>query len=121
MVKHSGAHVEVYESGKFPEGAAEAFENMGKFNETLMKDGWVVDMGGLKPTSAATRIDFSGGKPRTTDGPFSETKELVGGFWLLDAPSKEALVERMQHCPFPFGETVEIRPLHSQEDLDKLV
>lgn len=122
MVKHpDGPLGEIFESGKFPDGADQAFEKMGKFNEALIKDGWLVEAGGLKPTSAAARIDYSGAKPKVTDGPFSETKELVGGFWLLEAPSKEALVERMLQCPFPFGETVEIRPLHSEEDLAELI
>jgi hypothetical protein len=120
MVKHEGAAAARYERGEFPDTVQEDFANMGAFNETLIKDGWLLDMGGLKPTSAATEIDYSGAKPKITDGPFSETKELVGGFWLLNAPSKEALVERMLQCPFPYGETIEIRPLFSEDDLAEL-
>lgn len=121
MVKHSGPRVAIYESGKFPESAPEDFAKMGAFNETLAKDGWVVDMGGLKPTAAGARIDYSGAKPRIIDGPFSETKELIGGFWLLEAPSKEVLVERLLTCPMPYGETLEIRPLFTDEDLQEFV
>src|SRR6185437_2490469 len=120
MVKHDGAAAARYERGEFPASAQEDFAKMGAFNETLIKDGWLVDMGGLKPTSASAKIDYSGAKPKIIDGPFSETKELVGGFWLLEAPSKEALVKRMLECPFPYGETIEIRPLFSQEDLAEL-
>ncbi len=117
MVKPKGAHAAQYENGTFPEGANESFEKMGAFNQTLVNDGWLLEMGGLKPTSAGARIDFSGAKPVITDGPFAETKEMVGGFWLLEAPSKEALVERLLQCPMPFGETLEIRPLFTDEDL----
>jgi len=119
MVKKNGAGRAMYERGEWPENIHEEFENMGAFNETLAKDGFkILDMGGLKPTSSATRIDFTDAKkPKTIDGPFAECKELVGGFWLLEAPSKEALVERLSHAPMPFGETLEIRPLFSEEDL----
>ena len=119
MVKPNSAELTRYESGNFPEDAGDSFEKMGAFNETLVKDGMLIDMGGLKPTSAGVRIDYSGAKPKVTDGPFAETKELVGGFWLLEAGSKEALVERLLQCPFTYGESVEIRPLYSEDDLEK--
>lgn len=118
MVKPNSAEAARYEAGKFPEDAADSFAKMGAFNQTLINDGMLLDMGGLKPTSAGARIDYSGAKPQVTDGPFAETKELVGGFWLLEASSKEALVERLLQCPFPYGESIEIRPLFSDEDLE---
>ncbi len=90
---------------------------MGAFNQTLINDGMLLEMGGLKPTSAGARINYSGAKPQITDGPFTETKELVAGFWLLEARSKEELVERLSHCPFQYGESIEIRPLFSDQDL----
>lgn len=121
MVKPNDVEVAHYEAGKFPEDAADSFAKMGEFNQTLINDGMLLDMGGLKPTSAGARIDYSGAKPRITDGPFAETKELVGGFWLLEASSKEVLVERLLQCPFPYGESVEIRPLYSEEDLEALI
>jgi len=122
MVKHNGPSAATYERGEWPETANDDFEKMGAFNDTLSKDGFkILDMGGLKPTSASTRIDFTDAKkPKTTDGPFSETKELVGGFWLLEAPSKEALVARLQQAPMPYGETLEIRPLFTDEDLAEI-
>jgi hypothetical protein len=120
MVKPNKDEVARYEGGGFPETFRDDLEKMGAFNEALIKDGMLLDMGGLKPTSKGVRIDFSGAKPKVTDGPFAETKELAAGFWLLEAPSKEALTERLSHCPFPYGESIEIRPLFSDEDIKDL-
>lgn len=121
MVKPNKNEVPRYEAGRFPETFGEDMAKMGAFNETLIKDGMLLDMGGLKPTSAGTRIDFSGAKPQITDGPFAETKELVAGFWLLEARSKDDLVQRLAQCPFPYGESIEIRPLFSEEDLEACI
>lgn len=117
MVKPKGDHAALYEKGRFPDDAGKAFAAMGAFNQTLVNDGMLLELGGLKPTSAGARIDYSGAKPQITDGPFSETKELVGGFWLLEAPSKDELVKRLLQCPMPYGETLEIRPLFTDDDL----
>lgn len=121
MVKPNAAEIPRYEAGQFPESFPESLDRMGKFNETLTNDGMLVDMGGLQPTSHAVKIDYSGAKPQITDGPFTETKELVAGFWLLEAPSKEELVRRLSQCPFDFGESIEIRPLFSEEDIEALL
>ncbi|HKU66718.1 MAG TPA: YciI family protein [Candidatus Baltobacteraceae bacterium] len=117
MVKPNQDEIPRYESGNFPENFKDDIAKMGAFNETLINDVMIVDMGGLKPTSKGTRIDYSGAKPQITDGPFAETKELIAGFWLLEAPSKEELVKRLSQCPFQNGESIEIRPLFSDEDL----
>lgn len=117
MVKPNQNEVARYEAGSFPENFSDDIAKMGAFNETLVKDGMLVEMGGLRPTSKGTRIDYSGAKPQITDGPFAETKELIAGFWLLEAPSKEELVERLARCPFQYGESIEIRPLFSEEDI----
>jgi hypothetical protein len=106
-----------YESGTIP-ATKEDFAEMGAFNETLIRDGVLLDMGGLQPTSKGARISYAGGKASVTDGPFAETKELVAGFWLLQARSKDEIVERLSHCPFRIGETVEIRQLFEPEDLE---
>lgn len=119
MVKPSEAEGARFEAGIWPENFEGSLAKMGAFNEALIKDGMLLDMGGLKPTSKGARIDFSGAKPRVTDGPFAETKELVAGFWLLEAPSLDALVERLSHCPFDYSESIEIRPLFSDEDLEE--
>lgn len=91
---------------------------MGKFNETLSRDGIILGMGGLKPSSLGARISYAGGKPTVTDGPFTETKELVAGFWLLQGRSKEEIVERISRAPFEDGASVEIRPLYEDEDFE---
>src|SRR5947209_8161194 len=118
MVKPNQAEAARYETGSFPENFSDALEKMGAFNQTLIDDGVLLDMGGLTPTSKGLRIDYSGAKPQIIDGPFAETKELVAGFWLLEARSTEELAERLSHCPFQYGESIEIRPLFSDEDLE---
>src|ERR1700730_16523940 len=95
------------ESGALP--TREALEEMGAFNQTL-------DMGALKPASRTARITFAAGKPTVIDGPFTETKELVAGFWLLQCKSKEEIVERLSRAPFGDG-AIEIRRLYELEEL----
>jgi hypothetical protein len=99
----------------------EEFAKMGAFNDTLSRDGVLLGAEGLQPSSKGVRISYAGGKPTATDGPFTESKELVAGFWLVQARSKEELVERFKHCPFKRGERVEIRPLYEAEDLEGIV
>jgi hypothetical protein len=96
---------------------AQELANMGAFNQTLIKDGVFLDAGGLVPTSKSARISYSSGKPVVTDGPFTETKELVAGFWILHGRSKEEIIERLSHAPFARGEEIEIRQLFEPEDL----
>ena len=74
MVKPNKDEAVRYESGSFPENFSAAVAKMGAFNQTLINDGMLVEMGGLKPTSKGLRIDYSGTKPQITDGPFAETK-----------------------------------------------
>jgi hypothetical protein len=121
MVKPNTNEVARYEAGSFPETFGDDLAKMGAFNDTLVNDGMLVEMGGLKPTSQGVRIDYSGAKPQIIDGPFAETKELIAGFWLLEARSKEQLVERLSQCPFQNGESIEIRPLFADEDLDAFI
>lgn len=89
---------------------------MGAFNETLVRDGIMLDAKGLQPSSKGARISYTSSRPVVTDGPFTETKELVAGFWLLQARSKEELIERFMHCPFERGESIEIRQIFEPED-----
>ena len=89
---------------------------MGAFNEALVRDGVLLAAEGLQPSSKGVRINYEGSRPVVTDGPFTETKELVAGFWILQARSKEELIERFQHCPFERGESVEIRQIFEAED-----
>ena len=121
MVKNTPEFEARLEAGEMPPNMSEAMAKMDAFNETLVKDGVLLDMGGLKPTANGARIDYSGAKPRVVDGPFTESKELVAGFWLLEGRSKEEIVERLSHCPFMLGESVEIRPLYSDDEVAKFV
>lgn len=104
------------EAGRKPK--REELAEMGAFNETLKRDGIFLAGEGLHPTSKASRISYAGGKPAVTDGPFTESKELVAGFWLLQARSREEIVERLSRAPFKRGEEIEIRQLFEAEDFE---
>ena len=102
------------ESGQMP--SSEVLARMGAFNEELVKAGIMLAGEGLQPSSKGARISFGGPKPVVTDGPFAETKELVGGFWILQAKSKEEVVAWISRAPFYDGEQVEIRQIFEMED-----
>jgi hypothetical protein len=95
---------------------------MGRFNEELVKAGVLLAADGLKPTSLGKRVRFAGEKRTITDGPFTETKELVAGFWLWQVKSIEEAVEWVKRCPNPMPEDsdIEIRPLFEAADLANL-
>jgi hypothetical protein len=95
-------------------------EAMGAFNETLVRDGVLVAAEGLHPSSKGARISYAGPRPVVTDGPFTETKELIAGFWIVQARSKEELIERYSHCPFERGESIEIRQIFEVEDFPEI-
>lgn len=120
-IKPNHAEVARHEAGHFPENFRETVPKMSAFNQTLINEGMLVEMGGLKPTSEGVRMDYSSTTPTMTDGPFAETKELIVGFWLLEAPSKEVLVDRFKQCPFENGQTIEIRPLFSSEEVQRFI
>src|SRR5438876_6187478 len=88
---------------------------MGKFNEELVKAGVMLAGEGLQPSSKGSRVRFSGGKRTVIDGPFTETKELVAGFWLWQVKSKEEAIEWLKRAPFEDTE-VEIRQVFETED-----
>ena len=100
------------------------FEDMGKFNEKLVKAGVMKEGDGLKPSSFGKRLKFSDSGPATViDGPFAETKELVAGYWVWDVKSMDEAVEWAKQCPNPMpGEegVLEIRPTYSMEEFDEL-
>jgi hypothetical protein len=89
---------------------------MGAFNETLIRDGVLIAAEGLQPSTKGARISFENRRPTVIDGPFTEAKELVAGFWILQARSKEEIIERLSHCPFERGESLEIRQIFEAED-----
>jgi hypothetical protein len=102
------------------EGADEMFEQMGKFNEELIKAGIMLVADGLKPSKFGKRIHFNGTKRSVTDGPFAETKELVAGYWVWQVRSMEEAVEWAKRCPNPMPgpSDLEIRPIWEAEDFD---
>jgi len=100
------------------EGAAKMFEAMGKFNEELVKAGIMLAGEGLKPSKFGKRVQFNGPKRLVTDGPFTETKELVAGFWIWQVQSMDEAMEWAKRCPNPMPgrSDLEIRPLWESED-----
>jgi hypothetical protein len=104
------------EAGKMP--TQELLADMGKYNEELAKAGVLLAMEGLHPSSKGARVRFSGASRTVVDGPFSETKELIAGFWLIQARSKEEAVEWVKRCPNPMpGDSeIEIRQVFEASD-----
>ncbi len=97
---------------------ADEFEAMGKFNEELVQAGVMLAGEGLAPTSQGKRLTFAGdgGGARVIDGPFTEAKEIVGGFWIWQVSSMEEAVEWLKRAPFR-GQTVDLRRIMEPEDL----
>ena len=104
------------EAGVMP--SKELLAAMGKFNEEMVKAGVLLAGEGLKPSSKGARVKFSGNKRTVVDGPFTESKELVAGFWLLQVKSKEEAIEWIKRSPAPFeGESeIEIRQVFEASD-----
>jgi hypothetical protein len=91
-------------------------ELMMKYNESLQKAGVLLELNGLYPPSAGTRVSYKGGKPKVIDGPFTEAKESIGGYWIIQVKSKEEAVEWASRVPFLGEETVEIRQIHEMTE-----
>jgi hypothetical protein len=104
------------EAGELPD--PKLLEEMGNFNEELVKAGVMLAGEGLKDSSHGVRVNFSGKTRTVTDGPFAETKELVAGFWLWQVKSMDEAIEWAKKCPNPMegGGVLEIRPLFEAED-----
>ena len=101
------------EAGVLP--TEEELAEMGQYNEELVKAGVMLAGEGLHPSSKGARVRFSGEKRTVIDGPFTEAKELIAGFWLIQAKSKEEAIEWAKRAPFRDGE-VEIRQVFEAED-----
>ncbi|HEY6220972.1 MAG TPA: YciI family protein [Candidatus Eisenbacteria bacterium] len=101
------------EAGKLPD--EKILTEMGKFNEELAKAGVILAMEGLQASSKGARVRFDGKKRTVTDGPFTETKELIAGFWIWQVKSKEEAIEWLKRAPFDQTE-VEIRQVFETED-----
>jgi hypothetical protein len=95
---------------------AEAVAAMGKYNEELTKAGVLLALDGLQPPAKGARVAFSGGKASVTDGPFAEAKELIGGYWMIEANSKEEAVQWASRCPGADGDTIEVRQVYEMAD-----
>ena len=104
------------EEGIMP--STELLTAMGNYNEELVKAGVMLAGEGLKPSSQAVRVHFSGKDRIVTDGPFSETKELIAGFWMWNVKSMEEAIEWVKRCPNPMLEDsdIDIRPVFEMED-----
>ena len=100
--------------GTMPE--AKAVEAMMKYNESLQKAGVLLALDGLHPPSMGARVSFAGGKPKVTDGPFADTKEVLGGYWMIDVKSREEAIEWAKRCPASANETIEVRQVQEMSD-----
>jgi hypothetical protein len=95
---------------------AEMMAKMGKFNDELEKAGALLSLDGLQPLTTGARLAFSGGEASVTDGPSVEAKEVVGGYWMLQAESKQQVVDWMKRCPAQDGDVIEIRQVFEMSD-----
>ena len=102
------------EAGVLPD--EKIFAEMNKFNEEMIKAGVLLAGEGLHPSSKGVRLKFSGGKTTVIDGPFTESKELIAGFWLIQAKSKEEAIAWMKRAPFDGGVELEIRQVFETEE-----
>jgi hypothetical protein len=102
------------EAGVLPD--QEILTRMGKFNEEMVKAGVMLAGEGLQASSKGARITFSGGKATVTDGPFTESKELIAGYWLIQVKNKEEAIAWMKRAPFDGGTVIEIRQVFEAED-----
>ena len=107
------------EAGKMP--SQKLLADMGKFNEELVKAGIMLAGEGLHPSSRGARVRFSGTKRTVVDGPFTESKELVAGYWIWNVKSKKEAIEWVKRCPNPMeGESeIEIRQVFEAEDFGR--
>jgi hypothetical protein len=102
------------EAGVMPD--PKILTDMGKFNEELVKAGVMLAGEGLRPTSHAKKVKFAGSTPTVIDGPFTEAKEIVAGFWIWQVRSMDEAVAWLKKAPFGGGVEVEIRPIFELED-----
>src|ERR1700761_2987149 len=95
---------------------AEAVAAMMKYNEALKEAGVLITLDGLHPPSTGARVSFESGKPGVTDGPFTESKEVIGGYWMIDVGSREEAIAWAKRCPASSNETIEIRQVQEMSD-----
>ena len=95
---------------------AEGVEKMMRFNEQLKEAGVLVTLDGLHPPSMGARVSFKGGEPLVTDGPFTEAKEVLGGYWMIDVASKAEAIAWARRCPASDNEIIEVRQVQEMAD-----
>jgi hypothetical protein len=95
---------------------AKAVEAMMKYNESLQKAGVLLALDGLHPPSMGARVSFESGRPKVTDGPFAEAKEVLGGYWMIDVKSREEAIEWASRCPASANEIIEVRQVQEMAD-----
>jgi hypothetical protein len=105
---------ETAEAGAMPD--AKAVAAMMKFNESLQKAGVLLALDGLHPPAMGARVSFAGGKPKVTDGPFAEAKEVLGGYWMIQVRSKAEAVAWASRCPASDNEVIEVRQVQEFAD-----
>ncbi len=98
---------------------AKAVAAMMRYNESLQKAGVLLGLEGLHPPSTGARVTFAGGKPTVIDGPFIETKEVLGGYWMIQVKSKQEAIEWASRCPASENEMIEIRQVQEMADFPK--
>ena len=94
---------------------------MMKYNEALKDAGVLITLDGLHPPSTGARVSFAGGKPLVTDGPFTEAKEVLGGYWMIDVKSREEAIAWAKKCPASANEVIEIRQVQEISDFSEEV
>jgi hypothetical protein len=95
---------------------AKAVEAMMKYNQELQDAGVLIALDGLHPPSMGARVSFEGGKPKVTDGPFTESKEVLGGYWMIDVKSRQEAIDWASRCPAGPNEVIEIRQVQEMAD-----
>ncbi|HEY6209054.1 MAG TPA: YciI family protein [Gemmatimonadales bacterium] len=96
--------------------SAELVAKMTKYNESLTKAGVLLGLDGLQPPAKAARVRFSGAKPKVTDGPFAEAKEVVGGYWMIQVKSRDEAIEWAKRAPMQDGDIIEVRQVQEISD-----
>jgi len=110
---------EVYQGGTAPADfapPADAIAEMGKYNDAMEKAGILLSLDGLTPPVSGARVSFATGKPIVTDGPFAETKEVLGGYWIIKVKSREEAIDWARRCPAAKGDVIEIRRIFDPQD-----
>jgi len=104
------------EAGKFPEDKEKLLAAMATYHEELAKAGALLAGSGLQPSSKGWRVKYSGGRRTLIDGPFIETKEVLGGYWMIQVKSREDAIDWASRAPMPDGDVIEVRQVQEMSD-----